>query len=216
MSKTNNECKGEEMSLLTFGNMKLPKTTAIFNLPPGMTCPGSTDFCKKICYAAKASRIYPSARAHRSEAMEATKDLNNFKTAILKELSENRKVATVRIHESGDFYSQTYFDAWCEIAKGRPDLNFYAYTKTWFLNVLFKPENFTVFYSVDDTTKHAAPIGVDGIAYTSQEKAPDPENKYPGFPCWNFKENKGMKCKDGCTYCSQPGKQERHVTFFKH
>jgi hypothetical protein len=204
------------MSLLTFGNMKLPTTTAIFNLPPGMTCPGRTAFCEKVCYAAKASKMYPSARAHRSDAMEATKDLNVFEDAMLKELAANKKVTTVRIHESGDFYSQAYFDAWCRIAKARPDLNFYAYTKTWFLNVLFKPENFTVFYSTDDTTKHPAPIGVDGIAYTSQEKAPDVKKNYPGFPCWDFVENKGMKCRNGCTYCSQKGVKDRHVTFFKH
>ena len=36
----------------------------------------------------------------------------------------------VRIHVSGDFYSQSYFDAWCKVARARPDMTFYAYTKS--------------------------------------------------------------------------------------
>ena len=36
----------------------------------------------------------------------------------------------VRVHDSGDFFSQEYFDAWLEVARGRPRTRFYAYTKS--------------------------------------------------------------------------------------
>jgi hypothetical protein len=36
----------------------------------------------------------------------------------------------VRIHVSGDFYSEAYFLAWIDVAKQRPDVKFYAYTKS--------------------------------------------------------------------------------------
>jgi hypothetical protein len=35
----------------------------------------------------------------------------------------------VRVHDSGDFFSQTYFDAWVEAARERPGTTCYAYTK---------------------------------------------------------------------------------------
>ena len=38
------------------------------------------------------------------------------------------KIRIFRIHESGDFFSQEYFDAWLETANRRPDILFYAYT----------------------------------------------------------------------------------------
>jgi len=37
---------------------------------------------------------------------------------------------TIRIHVSGDFFKQSYFDAWVEVARRNPDKHFYAYTKS--------------------------------------------------------------------------------------
>ena len=34
-----------------------------------------------------------------------------------------------RIHESGDFWSELYFQAWLEVARQHPNIKFYAYTK---------------------------------------------------------------------------------------
>lgn len=34
-----------------------------------------------------------------------------------------------RIHESGDFWSELYFQAWLEVARQHPQMKFYAYTK---------------------------------------------------------------------------------------
>ena len=34
-----------------------------------------------------------------------------------------------RIHESGDFWSELYFQAWLEVARQNPNIKFYAYTK---------------------------------------------------------------------------------------
>lgn len=55
-------------------------------------------------------------------------------------LAENRKptrhgIRPFRIHSSGDFFSPTYFDAWCEIArrveKLDPSVRFWAPTRVW-------------------------------------------------------------------------------------
>jgi len=34
-----------------------------------------------------------------------------------------------RLHTSGDFWCQTYFDAWLRVVQSRPDIRFYGYTK---------------------------------------------------------------------------------------
>ena len=36
----------------------------------------------------------------------------------------------VRIDVDGDFFNQAYFDAWVQVARLRPDVTFYAYTKS--------------------------------------------------------------------------------------
>jgi len=51
-----------------------------------------------------------------------------FVTDIVHEISKSKKTK-VRIHESGDMYSQTYLDKWVAIAMALPDVRFYLFTK---------------------------------------------------------------------------------------
>jgi hypothetical protein len=54
-----------------------------------------------------------------------------------------KKTELVRIHESGDFFSGAYLDAWIEVAHRNPDLKFYCYSKSLRLFLNFKlPSNF--------------------------------------------------------------------------
>jgi hypothetical protein len=51
----------------------------------------------------------------------------------------------VRIHVAGDFKLLNYFDAWLELATRRPDVRFYAYTKSlpfWVRRLDVLPANF--------------------------------------------------------------------------
>lgn len=51
----------------------------------------------------------------------------------------------VRIHVAGDFKLLNYFDAWLEVALRRPDVRFYAYTKSlpfWVKRMDVLPANF--------------------------------------------------------------------------
>jgi hypothetical protein len=51
----------------------------------------------------------------------------------------------VRIHISGDFFSQAYFDAWLMVARLKPNTTFYAYTKSvnyWIARSGLIPDNF--------------------------------------------------------------------------
>jgi hypothetical protein len=56
-----------------------------------------------------------------------------------------KSIELVRIHESGDFFSGVYLDAWIEVAKLNPDLKFYCYSKSLQLFLYLNlPENFYI------------------------------------------------------------------------
>jgi len=149
------------------GNAKLGKQTLIFNLPAGKTCPGAS-LCKAFavmgdngktriqdgaetvfrCFAASSEAQYPAtfaARAYNLQTIvEALRDgsaADLINEGIQSHRTKNTKL--VRIHESGDFFSGVYLDAWIEVAHRNPDLKFYCYSKSLQLFVNFKlPTNF--------------------------------------------------------------------------
>jgi hypothetical protein len=62
---------------------------------------------------------------------------------ILQSIPEDAKI--IRIHVSGDFFSQAYFDAWVSVAVAEPYKIFYAYTKSlpyWEKRIGKLPANF--------------------------------------------------------------------------
>jgi hypothetical protein len=162
-------------------NVKMKKLGIVyFSLPAGYTCPFA-DICKSFahktggkfksndksikddgefrCYAASAEMQYPNTRELRWRNFDLLKDNDtnreSIKDLIGKSLKyyeyNNRKVSIMRIHESGDFYTQDYFDAWMDVASERGDILFYAYTKA--IPYLIKrkgemPKNFRIIASI--------------------------------------------------------------------
>lgn len=131
------------------GNAKLDKSIVIFSLPAGHTCPfahqcrSSADrVTGKIkdgqhtqfrCYAASGEALFKNVRESRWRNFEAIKEAGSIlQIAALIEKSIPRregKTKLVRLHQSGDFFNQAYFDAWLLVARLNPDLTFYGYTK---------------------------------------------------------------------------------------
>lgn len=181
-----------------------------------MSCPGRTKMCEKVCYAKKASRRFPAAEKRRADnfALSRTPEfIATINSAIAK---AKGRIDTLRIHESGDFYNQQYFDKWVAIASINPGLKFYAYTKSWFLDISNKPNNFTLIFSVDKTSIKKAPLGIDGFAVMVEDRKPRLDVNYGDIKlCYDVKNNRHLKCKDGCNYCYS-GDKEKMVIFFKH
>lgn len=158
--------KGVTILTLSTGNMKLKgdeeNAFLIWNLPACSTCPFATSLCQKFCYAKKAERIYPSVSKSRNEQMEDSRNddfvqnmVNTIKHYLAKKLIAG-KIVYFRIHESGDFYSQEYFDKWVEITQQFPEVNFLAYTKSVKYVKETKqeiPSNFVIRFSVWADTK---------------------------------------------------------------
>lgn len=107
-----------------------------WNLPTGYTCPFALECKVKVdrlsgkmdahkgayrCYAASAER-FPGVRDSRWSNYEY---VANGYAPIIPEAA-----TAVRIHASGDFFNQDYFDLWLRIAAENKNVEFWAYTKS--------------------------------------------------------------------------------------
>lgn len=117
------------------------------------TCPNAAA-CAKGCYATMGAYKFSNV-AKVFESRLKLSQAPNF-TLIINAEIKRRKVMRLRIHDSGDFYSKEYIDAWLAIIRANPQTVFYAYTK---MISQFKelhadgliPDNFIVIYSYGGT-----------------------------------------------------------------
>jgi hypothetical protein len=142
---------------------------------------------------------------------------------MVNELKSRRK-RVVRVHESGDFYSVEYFRKWLKIARKLPNIQFYAYTKSWFIAQHLEEltDNFVIIFSLDNTNfrlfkgllariAEARRKGKRvGISYVNTHTQEDKQNlleiaKYIRIRLClaTIPKMKGkIKCGKDCTYCS--------------
>jgi hypothetical protein len=124
-------------TLIQYGNKKLPKTTAIFNMGSASDCPSDKlGMCavSEQCYAKKAERMYPQVLPYRRR--QRNKWLKTSGTQLAFELLESfekkrKKPTHLRLNEAGDFYSQDCVDKAEEIArklKSIAGVQVYVYT----------------------------------------------------------------------------------------
>ncbi len=175
------------------GNTKLPISTAIFNLPSGVTCPGANE-CKTYCYAKEAEKMYPAVLPARTRNLQAVLN-QTFQRQIVDYLKASRGVRAFRIHESGDFFSQEYLDTWKAITNSFPRINFYAFTKSLNLSFADRQSNFIVIASTAEKVE-----GFDGQAIVIPKRANPPKGYFqcPG------------SCKV-CNYCFTKTKRKKAV-----
>lgn len=197
--------------LLSIGmNTKLAKEVGVFNIPAVQTCPGRTAFCERHCYAKRTEAFRPSARKKRKENYDATLKHLDFIVEIDKEIKEKR-LKLVRIHESGDFYSQEYLSSWIKIAKLNPDTIFRAYTRSFQLDFSDVPGNMLIGYSVDPSTEKFPPKNVQQcIIVTKEEDCP---SGY--YFCKPISKDHKNYCGKSCKICWNK-KTRKNVAFLKH
>nr|WP_279495701.1 hypothetical protein [Actinocrispum wychmicini] len=110
-------------------------------------------------------------RTSRTRSTQAGKldDPPGWETAMITELGAAKfSGAWLRIHDSGDFFSDAYVAAWRRIFRARPDTNYYAYTKEVdrFRRLLEPdpPPNFLWVYSYGGTQDSALDPEKDRVA----------------------------------------------------
>lgn len=146
------------------GNAKLSKNIYTFSLPAGHSCPFAFE-CKasadrstgKIkdgkdqvfrCFAASQEALYTNtrnARWYNYDMLRKAKTVSKMTDLIVDSLPPKAEI--VRVHVSGDFFSQEYFDAWMAVARVFSQKKFYAYTKSipyWLERRDTIPKNFNL------------------------------------------------------------------------
>lgn len=185
------------------GNMKL-KNILIFDLPAVRTCLNCGD-CKDRCYARKAERIYKDSAIFRETNLVLfLNDKELLKSLIISQLELTRK-KVIRLHSSGDFFSQSYINFWDEIVKLFPEKKFYTYTKVDKIldfSEIEKNKNFNLILSY---------IG-DKLNFGSLEYCKELKREHKAFICPVTKGVKNIKCGAGCTYCVS----NKNVCFVEH
>ena len=161
------------MNKLNFGlgNAKLAKSIATFSLPAGYSCPFAKDclsmadritgkiidgqHCQYRCFSASSECTYPGVRKSRWENFDILKSTNSIgELGKVIQFSIPQNIAFVRIHVSGDFFTEKYFLAWLNVALNNPQVVFYGYTKAIPFLVKYKkniPPNFRFTASLGGT-----------------------------------------------------------------
>lgn len=128
-------------------------------LPDGRTyntCP-SAGICRQVCYARHGTYLWPAVRAkHHANLQFVLDDPDGWEQAMLAELAAPKFTGRwIRLHDSGDFFSDDYTVRWLRIMRQQPEVNFYAYTKevARFRRLVEPepPENFLWAYSYGGT-----------------------------------------------------------------
>lgn len=152
------------MSILkwTEGNAKLHKTGRVlgYGIPADYsfivdgvrmnTCPGASA-CRGVCYAKQGSYAWPTVKAARAHNLEhfLSVGAERFAADAIEDLARYvKRYEIVRIHDSGDFFSQDYLNAWIKIASAFPTTRFYCYTKSFHLDWSRTPPNLAVTQSM--------------------------------------------------------------------
>jgi len=155
-------------NLLTSGNREL-KADGIFTwslpalaakLSTGknmLVCP-SAGVCANLCYARSGTYNFSNVKAAHTRNLELILDNPiGWKNRLNEELKSKRYQGgkSVRIHDSGDFFSDLYFELWLDIAHNNPDVFFYAYTKEVAMVKRYElPKNFVIIFSMGGTQDH--------------------------------------------------------------
>jgi hypothetical protein len=176
------------------GNSKTGVGVFIFNLPAQSTCIGSTPMCRSKCYAMKAQRKYPATRDQRDHNMACALS-NEFVDDVVELLNLNKFQTFVRIHESGDFYSQEYLDKWIQIARKCKTKRFLAFTKSTNLDFSKLPENLVIYVSKfpdsPDVPRELSkrPIAYAGTCTTRKNVLACSGTCSSCVECWNGKKD---------------------------
>jgi len=116
-------------------NTKILKSKGFWNygIPAGRTCP-KAGACAEFCYAKKGNYTrFPTVKKAQMKRFKHTLS-STFVDDMIKHIKAKRTCSAIRIHDSGDFYHQSYLNKWTIIALNCPEVKFYCYTKSLHLN----------------------------------------------------------------------------------
>jgi len=190
---------------------------------PG-TCPGATEECQRICYARRP--VQEDGAVARMWEGNAGADVPEIPVDAQR----------LRIHVSGDFDSVEYIRNWEARLIERPDVEAWAYTRSWrvpallpALEALRRLPNIQLFASMDKSHADVPPQGWRRAWIDGDPRAGDPQlvkahmddpvthnlTTFDGGRTYVCpEETKRVKDCESCNYCINGDKYD--VTFLEH
>jgi len=194
------------VKLFSKGNSKLSKDVLTWSITAGMKICGRE--CEG-CYALKEQKRFPSIVEAREARYEVSKNSKAFRQVAIAELQKYGK-KYVRVHASGEFYSQEYVDTWEAIAKELPHLTFFTYTKR------MEDFKFDKLKALPNFVTHNSLIDLDGTIVKNYGNVAKIATKLPeSFICPLATDRTGM-CGESCTWCMEKENEGIPILFPKH
>jgi hypothetical protein len=152
---------------LSTANGKQAKIKNAFGMASGreFSCPGATAVCEKVCYAGKLEKLFPAMRAMMIANFESVialcesprelrAELRAMIAGFVAECEKWNAEKAFRIHHDGDFLNRTYAQAWADVIREFPDVQFWVYTRSFtpginVIDLIADIPNLTVYISVD-------------------------------------------------------------------
>ena len=141
-----------------------------FGLPAGKSysCPGATSVCESVCYAGKLEKLFKGVKVNLLHNWELLKDADQITMETLltemivdfvADCEKKEAPKLFRIHWDGDFFNDTYTNAWKTVITNHPDIQFWVYTRVKSAVLILKDiDNLSLYYSTDSENKT---IGVE-------------------------------------------------------
>jgi len=141
-----------------------------FGLPAGKSysCPGATTVCETVCYAGKLEKLFKGVKANLLHNWDLLKDADQLTMeALLTDMINDFRADCVkkdapmlfRIHWDGDFFNDTYTQAWKTIILNNSDIQFWVYTRVKSAALILKDiSNLSLYFSTDSEN---VKVGVD-------------------------------------------------------
>ncbi|ANZ36483.1 hypothetical protein BBK82_10800 [Lentzea guizhouensis] len=134
-----------------------------------LTCP-SAGVCANVCYARTGTYQFPQVKAkHARNLARYLDDPRQWRHDLVTELAAPKyRNGKLRVHDSGDYFSDDYVTDWMTVARAVPDVLVYSYTKeiSRFKRLVEPdpPENFAWVYSYGGKEDHLINPATDRMA----------------------------------------------------
>jgi hypothetical protein len=136
-----------------------------FGLPAGKSysCPGATSVCESVCYAGKLEKLFKGVKVNLLHNWELLKDadsetminlLDEMIVDFVADCEKKDAPMLFRIHWDGDFFNDTYANAWKTVISNHPNIQFWVYTRVKSAVLILKGiDNLSLYYSTDSENK---------------------------------------------------------------
>jgi hypothetical protein len=146
-------------------NGKQASIANTFGLPAGKnySCPGATSVCESVCYAGKLEKVFPTVKKNLLHNWELLRNADGLTMVMLLEdmiadfiadCEKRNAPKQFRIHWDGDFFNDTYTNAWKVVINNNPDIQFWVYTRVKSAALILNDvPNLSLYYSTDSENK---------------------------------------------------------------